>query len=155
MKIRKSLPEKEKFLSFFSRYADLIPGVYRLGFFSQLISALTESTIIYAIALSHLKDLSSVHSHLIALVLAILLSLTLEIGLRKFTPFSIRAILNKLYSGLDLYMTLSIFVITVLLLFFSGFLSFKGSKDLVEIAACIYRSNHATYIGANRATCIG
>ena len=135
MKIRMSLPEKEQFLEFFSRYADLIPGVYRLGFFSQLISGITESSIIYAIVYSHVIDFSNLYSHIISLFTAILLSFTIEVGLRKFAPFSIRAFLNKRFQGLDLYMSIPILFITCTLLFFSGYLSFRGSKDLVELAA--------------------
>jgi hypothetical protein len=46
MRTFKTLPENR---AFFEQYATLIPTLYRLGFLAQIVSALTEISIIYAI----------------------------------------------------------------------------------------------------------
>ena len=120
---------------FFNRYATLTPTLYRLGFLAQIVSALTEIGIIYSIIYSSLIDLWPDYAAAVAFVGAVIGTLFLEIGLRKFCPYSIRAILYRRFSGLDLAMTIFIILATVALLFTSGALSFGGSRDFVEAAA--------------------
>ena len=132
MKIQFSLPTDE---GFFSRYATLIPTLSKFSYLSQLISALTEFGVLYAIAYKRALDfLEPGRASLVAVSFAIIVTLLLEIGLRKFIPYSVRAILFKRFGGLDLAMSLSIFIITIGLLISSGVLSFKGSWDLVDYA---------------------
>ncbi len=131
MKIQFSLPKNE---AFFNRYATLIPTLSKLGVIAQIISALTEVGIIYSILLTRLIGMAPQQANIIAIIGAIIGTLFLEIGLRKFTPYSIRAFLYKRFSGLDLAMTVFIVSVNVGLFFASGVLSFKGSKELVKIA---------------------
>lgn len=130
MKIRFSLPSNE---AFFSRYATLTPTLIKLGILAQIISGLTEIGIFYTIIYSKVVDFNPSFACVGATIGAILGTLFLELGLRKFTPYSIRAFISKRFKGLDLVMTVLILIINVVLLFASGLLSFNGSKELVEI----------------------
>lgn len=132
MKIRYSLPNDG---AFFNRYATLVPTLFKLGFLSQVVSALTEIGILYSLVYSGVKDFWPDYAPVIAVIGALIGTGLLEIGLRKFVPFSIKAILNKRFSGLDLVMSVFILGVTVGLLFSSGTLSFKGSKNMVEAIA--------------------
>ena len=132
MKINYSLPKND---DFFSRYATLIPTLSKLGVISQLVSGLTEIGIIYSIILSRLYHFDPLKAEIIAIIGAIIGTAFLEIGLRKFTPYSIKAFLYKRFKGLDLAMTIFIVLVCIGLFSASGTLSFKGSKDLVVIAS--------------------
>lgn len=129
MRTAKNLPGNQ---SFFERYATLIPTLNVLGVLAQIVSALTEVSIIYAIVYSSIKDFAPVIAPAIGAAGAIIGTLFIEVGLRKFTPYSIRAILYRRFSGLDLAMSVFIFLSTVALLTTSGLLSFKNSKTIVE-----------------------
>ncbi len=132
MKIHYSLPTNEKF---FNRYAALIPTLVSLGFIAQIVSAVTETGIIYSIIFSRVSEVAPAHAYLIALFGAITGTAFIEIGLRKFAPYSVKAVLYRRFKGLDLAMTVFIFCVCFGLLFTSAYLSFKGSRDLVEVAA--------------------
>lgn len=132
MKIQYSLPENE---TFFSRYAALIPTLYKFGYLAQVVQALTEISIVYAVVYSRAVEFSPEIAHPAAAAGAVLIPLLLAVGLRKFLTYSIRAILGRHYSGLDFWMTAIIFAITAALLFASGSLSFHGARDMVEIAS--------------------
>lgn len=131
MKVYHSLPTND---GFFSRYATLIPTLSKLGILSQLVSGLTEIGIIYSIILSRVHHLDPVNANTIAFIGAIIGTTFLEVGLRKFTPYSVKAFLHKRFKGLDLAMTIFIVLVCIGLFSASGILSFKGSKDLVAIA---------------------
>ena len=141
MKIHFSLPKDE---GFFNSYATLTPTLYKLGFLAQVVSALTEIGIIYSLVYSALVDFFPGIAHLAALFGAVVGTAFLEIGLRKFIPYSFRAILYKRFQGLHLVMSVFIFAVAIGLLFSSGLLSFKGSKDLV--AAVTPPANQQTTI---------
>ena len=132
MKIQFSLPSNE---DFFSRYATLRPTLSKLSIIAQIISALTEIGIIYSIIFSRVVDFLPMYATTIAMLGAMAGTAFLEIGLRKFTPYSIKAFIYKRFSGLDLAMTFFILLVNVGLLTASGYLSFKGSKELVGIAS--------------------
>ena len=132
MKIQQTLPQNEEF---FSRYAALIPTLYKFGFLAQTVQALTEMSIVYAVIYSRAVEFSPQNAVTISAAGAILLPLVLAVGLRKFLTFSVRAILNKHFTGLDGWMTALIFAITAALLLSSGSLSFHGAKDMIEIAS--------------------
>jgi hypothetical protein len=121
--------------AFFERYATLIPTLYKLGFLAQIVSALTEISIIYSIVYGSVKDFAPSLAPAIGAAGALIGTAFIEIGLRKFTPFSVRAILHRRFTGLDLAMTVFIFLSTAVLLSTSGLLSFKNSKTIVEATA--------------------
>ncbi|MEL6834554.1 MAG: hypothetical protein AAFP77_16285 [Bacteroidota bacterium] len=120
---------------FFNRYATLTPTLYRVGFLAQIVSALTEVGIIYSIIFSSLVQMWPAYAATVATVGAGVGATFIEVGLRKFTPYSVRAILYRRFTGLDLAMSVFILAACVGLLFTSGALSFGGSKDLVENVA--------------------
>lgn len=132
MKIFRTLPTDE---SFYHRYVQLIPTLYRLGIIAQIVSALTEFGIIWALVYSAAEDFSPAWAPTIATVGAIIGTALLELGLRKFTPYSIRAIIHRRFSGPDLAMSVIILVAALGLLGASGFLSFRGSKGVVAAVA--------------------
>lgn len=132
MKLQFSLPKNE---AFFNNYASLVPTLRKLGYLAQVISALTEFGILYALIRASLKDLFPLVSGPAGIAGAILGVAFLEVGLRKFTPYSVRAILYKRFTGLHLVISVFVFAVTLGLLASSGFLSFRGSFDLVQQVA--------------------
>ncbi len=132
MKIQFNLPTNE---AFFNRYATLVPTLSKLGIIAQLISGLTEIGIIYSIILSRVSEFAPNRAVLLAVVGAIIGTLFLEVGLRKFAPYTIKAFLYKRFKGLDLAMTIFIVIVCIGLLSVSALLSFQGSKELVSIAS--------------------
>jgi len=131
MKIHFTLPTNN---DFFNRYANLIPTLSKLGVITQLISALTEVGIIYSIILSRVVEIAPNNAEVLATIGAIIGTAFLEIGLRKFTPYSIKAFLFQRFNGLDLAMTVFILMVCTGLFIASATLSFSGSKELVRIA---------------------
>lgn len=132
MKIQLNLPTNE---AFFNRYATLVPTLSKLGIIAQLISGLTEIGIIYSIILSRVSEFAPNSAVLLAAIGAIIGTLFLEVGLRKFAPYTIKAFLYKRFKGLDLAMTIFIVIVCIGLLSVSALLSFQGSKELVSIAS--------------------
>lgn len=132
MKFQYSLPKDE---AFFKDYAGLTPTLNKLGYLAQVLSALTEFGLIYALIESSLKDFFPIAAPLAGLFGAVVGTAFLEVGLRKFIPYSVRAILYKRFAGLHLFVTSFIFAVTLGLLGASGYLSFQGSKELVKITA--------------------
>ncbi len=132
MKFQYSLPKDE---AFFKDYAGLTPTLNKLGYLAQVLSALTEFGLIYALIESSLKDFFPIAAPLAGLFGAVVGTAFLEVGLRKFIPYSVRAILYKRFAGLHLFVTSFIFAVTLGLLGASGYLSFQGSKELVRITA--------------------
>lgn len=129
MRFRLTLPQNEVF---FQRYAGLIPTLNKLGYLAQIVSALTEVGILFALIRNAIADIAPpMVATSAGLVGAILATAFIEIGLRKFLPFAARQILNKRFAGLDLVMSVAIFAAAGLLLTASGYLSFAGSKDTV------------------------
>jgi hypothetical protein len=112
-----------------------VPTLFKVGFIAQLISAVTEITIIYALIFNSLQDFSPGYARVMSIVGAVIGTALLEVGLRKFTPYSIRAILYRKFSGLDLVMSIFIFLATLGLLGASGYLSFTNSKEIVRSVA--------------------
>lgn len=130
MKIVKSLPQKEDFFSFF---APLIPSLKVSSYFAQLISFLTEIGIIYAQSFKRLSEILSPQiAKTISIILALIVALVIEIGLRKLLPIVSRQLVNKKLGGDYLAMFIPILFASLLLVFSSGFLSFNNSYDLVE-----------------------
>lgn len=129
MKTAFSLPKDE---GFFNRYATLVPTLRKLGVLSQIINAITEVGIIYAVVYSLLSEFWGGYAVPLAVVGAIIGTGVIELGLRKFLPYSARAVLFRRFQGLDLWMSIFILVTTLALFTCSLTLSFKGSKAMVE-----------------------
>lgn len=132
MKFQYSLPKNE---AFFRDYAGLTPTLVKLGYLAQVVSALTEFGIIYALIKGSLQDFFPTAAPLAGLFGAVVGTAFLEIGLRKFIPYSVRAILYQRFAGLHLFISCFVFTVTLALLGASGYLSFQGSKELVSITA--------------------
>ena len=131
MKINKSLPQNEEF---FGYYAKLIPTLFKVGFLSQLFSAAIETFILYSILRPKFQGVTE-YPERAALLGALLLVALLEVGLRSSAAFSVRAILYRKFKGLDLFMTLFIFILCGALLLCSVVLHIEGSKEAVEVNA--------------------
>jgi hypothetical protein len=129
MRFRLTLPQNEVF---FQRYAGLVPTLSKLGYIAQIVSALTEIGILYALIRNAIADVAPpIVATIGGIAGALLATAFIEIGLRKFLPFAARQILNKRFAGLDLVMSIAIFAASLLLLTASGALSFYGSKETV------------------------
>ena len=92
MKTLFSLPKDERF---FNRYATLIPALRKLGGLSQIINAITEVGILYAVTFSMLTEFWGAYAAPLAVFAAIVGVFVIEGGLRKILPYSIRSILYK------------------------------------------------------------
>jgi hypothetical protein len=132
MKTVYSLPKDD---GFYNRYATLIPTLRKLGYLAQVVSALTEVGVLYAVIYSSLADFWPTAAVPIATTGAIIGTAFIEIGLRQLLPYSARAILHRRFAGLDRLMTVFILAAAVGLLITSGLLSFQGSKAIVETVA--------------------
>lgn len=131
MKIHRTLPKNE---GFFGYYAALIPTLFKVGFLSQIFSAIIETYILYVIL--YPKFAGAIDNPTGAAILAALLLVALlESGLRVGSTYAARAILHRRFSGLDLVMTFCIFALSVSLLICSLTLHIEGSKEAVEISA--------------------
>jgi len=120
---------------FFTRYASLIPTLDKLGYLAQAVSALTEFGIIYSLIYVSVDGFWPAYAPIAATCGAFVGTAFLEIGLRKFAPYSARAILYRRYHGLDRWVTGFVLAACVGLLVASGLLSFYGSKQAVEAVA--------------------
>lgn len=129
MKRTFSLPTDQEF---YQRYAGLVATLKKLGTSSQIISGLTEVGAIYALIYTTLVVLIPTAAPWVAVAGALLGTAVIELGLRRFVPYSVRAILYKRYKGLDGVMTGFLFGATVLLIAASGYLSFTNSKNIVD-----------------------
>jgi len=132
MKVFKSLPEAGEGEVFYTRYASLIPSIRRTGFLSQVVSGLTEFGIVYAIALGNFIIMFPAAAVGLAIAVAFGAVGIIEGGLRKVLPFAVRACIRRRFKGWDLPITVFVLVVAIVLMGFSGLLSFQGSQDLVE-----------------------
>ncbi|WP_421794923.1 hypothetical protein [Haliscomenobacter sp.] len=117
---------------FFNRYARLIPALKVSGYLAQVVSALTELGVLF----------TAIHSSLVffvpglawsgAIVGAFIGVAIIETGLRVLLPYSIRAILHRRFSGLDLPLTVIVWGACMVLLSVGTLMSYHGSRDIVE-----------------------
>lgn len=128
MRISKQLPKQDEF---WNRYAGLVPTLNKLSYLTQLISFASEYTVFFLLIKPKVNEIAPAYAETIAAVGAAIVSLTVEIGLRKFAPYSVRTILYKRWQGLDLPLSLFIWLFSLGLFGVSLFTSFKGSKDAV------------------------
>lgn len=128
MQVQKTLPKNE---GFFSRYAALIPTLFKVGYLSQAFSAAIECYILYAILRPKFDGLAD-HPTAYALAASLFLVVLLEVGLRGTSTYAARAVLFRRFTGLDLVMTAFIFLLCASLLVCSIALHIGGAKEAVE-----------------------
>lgn len=117
---------------FYQSYSSLVPTLRISGVLAQVISALTEYGVIYTMIAHSVEALFRNQVQLIAHLGALTGTIFIEVGLRKFLPYSFRAILYKRYQGLHLVLSILIFSAAALLLTASGTLSYYGSHSIVR-----------------------
>jgi len=140
MKIFKSLPANDQEQKdFFNRYANLIPTLFWLGVIAQIISFVTEISVVYNLVSSKLEAFPVPIDPNKILVIswgaAFLLSAFFEVGLRKFVPYSVKAFIYSLNTGLDKVMSFFILAITIFLITGSIIFSYQGSKEMVNVVS--------------------
>jgi len=128
MKILKTLPTEQ---GFFETYARMAGAIRLSGFAAQIVSGLTEIGGIYAAAYATLVVILPDLAIFMAAIIAALGTAVIEVGLRVLMPQSVDAVLYRRFGGLHGPMTISIWLLTVVLLTASGVLSFKNSKTIV------------------------
>ncbi len=117
---------------FFNRYARLIPALKLSGYFGQVVSGLTEIGAIYAAIYASLLFFSEQYATTGAVFGAIIGTAIIEIGLRVLLPYSARAVLYKRFQGLDLVISVIVFVACAVLLSLGTLMSYHGSRDIVD-----------------------
>ncbi|MFN7115168.1 MAG: hypothetical protein ACK4TA_00115 [Saprospiraceae bacterium] len=128
MRISKQLPKRGEF---WDRYAGLVPTLNKLSYLTQLISFLSELSVFYLLIKPKVQEVAPDHAHGIAIAGALVVALTVEIGVRTFFPYTVKTVLYRRWSGLDLPMSLFIWAFTLGLFGVSLFTSFQGSHDVV------------------------
>jgi hypothetical protein len=130
MKILHSLP-KDK--AFFDNYAPLIKAVTLAGIFAQVVSGLTEIGIIYTGTAQSLQPLALAwFGMVLSIAVAAIATATIEVGLRQALPKAVDSILFKRWNGLHLPISIFVWLLVVVLMGASGYLSFKNSTVIVE-----------------------
>lgn len=133
MKTYTTTPQTEEGKTFFSRYAGLVPTLFKIGILAQIISFVTEIGGINAVIESTLSDFDPVLAASVSILGAIIGAGLLEIGLRKFVPYAIRQVLYERWDTKeDAWMTVFIIFCSCLLIAGSGVLSFNNSKNMVR-----------------------
>ena len=84
---------------FFQSYAGLLSTLHILGYIAQLISALTEFGVIYTLVRQSVAETFPEYAAAAALSGAILGTAFLEVGLRRFLPYSFRVFYFQRYRG--------------------------------------------------------
>jgi hypothetical protein len=135
MKVFFNVPKPGEQQQFYTRYATLVPTLEKLGYLAQVVSALTEYGILYAVVYNSLAPFWPEVAPGAAVAGAAVGTLFLELGLRKFIPYAARAVILKRYRGWDGWITGFVLAVAVGLLSASGLLSFKGSGLMVEAVA--------------------
>ena len=133
MKLFKSLPTQNG-TAFFDRYANLIHTLTKFGVIAQFITGLAEIGIIYSLIYPSINDLFPSVAYHVAITGSLLAASILQVGLKLVFPYSVRAVLFRRFIGLDLALSIAIFLLTIALLSVSVLLSYKGSQDIIETA---------------------
>jgi hypothetical protein len=131
MKILKSLPKQT---AFFNRYAALTHSLSRFAVVAQVVTGAAEIGIIYAMLYPSVVDLIPSYAVFISSIGSVFCASLLQVGLKKLFPYSVRAILYRRFSGLDLSFSIAVFILTAALLTVSVFLSWNGAKDIATFA---------------------
>jgi hypothetical protein len=117
---------------FFQSYYRLTPTLRLMGYLAQVITALAEIGISYRLILSSVAEVFPEYATPVAYFGAIMVTVFLEVGLRKFLPFAFRAVLYRRFSGLHLLISVPVLLITAALIVALGFLSVQGSHEVVR-----------------------
>jgi hypothetical protein len=133
MKSFKTFPTTEG-QPFFERYATLIHSLTKFGVIAQIITGMAEIGIIYSLLYPSFSDLFPTIAHPLSITGALLCASLLQTALKALFPYSVRAILFKRFTGLDLPLSIFIFLLTGALLTVSILLSYKGSQDIIDVA---------------------
>ncbi len=131
MKTFKSMPTQT---AFFDRYANLIHTLTKFGVIAQIITGVAEIGIIYSLIYPSFSDLFPSVAHPLSITGSLLAASILQVGLKLVFPYSVRAILFKRFTGLDLPLSIAVFILTIALLSVSVLLSYKGSQDIIDVA---------------------
>jgi len=129
MKSFLTLPKNSEF---FNRYARLIPALKLSGYFGQVVSALTELGVLYTAIYGSLTFFSASIAPFGAAIGAIIGVTIIEAGLRVLVPYSVRAVLSRRFAGLDLPITIIVWLACGVLLSAGTLMSYHGSRDVVE-----------------------
>lgn len=151
MKTFKSLPSQAG-TPFFERYATLIHSLTKFGVVAQFITGACEIGIIYYLLYPSFTDLFPSIAHPVSITGALFCASLLQVGLKKLFPYSVRAILFKRFTGLDLPLSIFIFLLTGALLAVSVLLSYKGSQDIIDVTIAPPTEKTATASDSIRAT---
>lgn len=117
---------------FFEVYAKLAKSIRASGIFAQVVSGLTEVGGIYTVAYSNLLPIFPSLAIYMAGGIALIGTAVIELGLRVLAPHTVDAVLYRRFGGLHLPMTISIWMLTVVLMATSGIISFRNSKVIVN-----------------------
>jgi hypothetical protein len=117
---------------FFQSYYRLTPTLRLMGYLAQVITALAEIGISYRLILSSVAEVFPEYATPVAYSGAIMVTVFLEVGLRRFLPFAFRAVLYRRFSGLHLLISVPVLLITAALIVALGFLSVQGSHEVVR-----------------------
>jgi hypothetical protein len=128
----KSYYNAPKNQSFFQNYYRLTPTLRLMGYLAQVITALAEVGISYRLLLSSIEEVFPEQAPTAALIGAVVMTIFLEVGLRRFLPFSFRAVLYRRFSGLHLLISIPVILITLALMVALGYLSVQGSHEIVR-----------------------
>lgn len=130
MKSIYSLPQDKLF---YDKYASLIKSVVLAGIFAQIVSGMTESGAIFTSTKASLEPFYlGWWGVLLAGIVAALATLVIEIGLRKTFPVAVDAVLYRRWSGLELWISIFVWLLSVALFTTSGLLSFHNSRVIVD-----------------------
>jgi len=132
MKTFRTLPTEN---NFFDRYAGLVHGLKKASYLAQIVSAVTEVGVLYALIYNAIFPILPPAAMPAATVGAIVGTLLIEIGLRWLLPHGTRAFLYSRWHGLDLLMSVVILAALAGFLTASGTLSFQGGKNAVAAVA--------------------
>jgi hypothetical protein len=132
MKLQTNLPQNA---DFFERYAELINSLTAVATIAQIITGVCEIGILYGLIHPSMTDiLPPQYVGFCAMCGACICAALLQIGLKKVYPHAIRAILHRHFTGLYLWFSVFIFILTGAMLAASITLSWQGSKDIADFA---------------------
>ncbi len=120
---------------FYKRYVSLIQNTGKIKTGTQVVSAITGIAVWYALANSNLVQFFGWWAFIPSTIFALLVAVGIEVGLRRFLPYGVRAFIHKRWKGLDGAMSGFIIPICCALLVASGYTSFQGSTTVVQAIA--------------------
>jgi hypothetical protein len=132
MKLQTNLPQNA---DFFERYASLIHSLTGVATIAQFITGACEIGILYSLLCPSFADVvPPQYLGFVAMLGAVICAAMLQMGLKTIYPHAVRAILHRHFTGLYLWFSVFIFILTLSILAASICLSWQGSKDIAEYA---------------------